>query len=378
MLQDMREKACIAGLGQTKQGKLPGMSADEIAIWAFKLALEDSGLKKEQIDGLMTQQSYGGAGDTLKIGRELGINPKIGTSVIATGAAGAAMVHYAAMVVNAGMANYVAVVYGTNQATNRNRFATGDPESASPFGMFNPGAFAAMNFRRRMALYGTTERQLGTVAITQRKHAQMNPVAVLKDSLTIEDYLRSRYVIAPLHVYDFCHITDGGHCVIVTTPERARDLKQPPVMIMGMGRSDALQGLATPDEALMQLIQRQSAKMVYEMAGVQPNDIDALYVQDAYTPAVLSALENYGFCKEGEAGDFIQEGRIELDGELPVNLNGGQTSETYMVGWGHTADAIRQLRGVCGPRQVKGAELIQCTYSGGLFDHTLSTIFRRP
>src|SRR5713226_9930051 len=161
MLQDMRDKACIVGLGQTKQGKLPGLSADEIAIWAFKLALEDSGLKKEQIDGLMTQQSYGGAGDTLKIGRELGINPRIGTSVIATGAAGAAMVHYAAMVVNAGMANYVAVVYGTNQATNRNRFATGDPESASPFGLFNPGEFA--------------------------------------------------------HVYDFCHITDGGHCVIVTT-----------------------------------------------------------------------------------------------------------------------------------------------------------------
>jgi acetyl-CoA acetyltransferase len=287
MLQDMRDKACIVGLGQTKQGKLPGMSADEIAIWAFKLALEDSGLKKEQIDGLMTQQSYGRAGDTLKIGRELGINPKIGTSVIATGAAGAAMVHYAAMVVNAGMANYVAVVYGTNQATNRNRFATGDPESASPFGMFNPGAFAAMNFRRRMALYGTTERQLGTVAVTQRKHAQMNPVAVLKDPLTIDNYLSSRYVIAPLHVYDFCHITDGGHCVIVTTPERARDLKQPPVMIMGMGRSDALQGLATPDEAMMQRIQRQSAKMVYEMAGVSPEDIDALYVQDAYTPAEI-------------------------------------------------------------------------------------------
>src|SRR5260370_37413233 len=121
MLQDMRDKAWIVGLGQTKQGKLPGLSADEMAIWAFKLSLEDSGLKKEQIDGLMTQQSYGGAGDTLKIGRELGINPRIGTSVIATGAAGAGVVHYAAMGGNAGLAKYVAVADGNQQASNRTR-----------------------------------------------------------------------------------------------------------------------------------------------------------------------------------------------------------------------------------------------------------------
>jgi acetyl-CoA acetyltransferase len=378
MLGGMRDKACIVGLGQTKQGKLPGMSADEIAIWAFRLALDDSGLKKEQIDGLMVQESYGGGGDPVKVGREIGLNPKIGTSVIATGAAGAAMIQYATMVVAAGMANYVAVMYGTNQSTNRNRFATGNPDAQAPFGMFNPGAGAAMGFRRRMALYGTTERQLGTVTVTQRKHASMNPVAVLKDPLTIDDYLDSRYVIAPLRVYDFCHITDGGHCVIVTTPERARDLKQPPVMIMGMGRCDALQQWAMPDKAVMQKIQRETAEMVYEMAGIGRNDIDALYVQDAYTPAVLSAIENYGFCKEGEAGEFIQGGRIELGGELPVNLNGGQTSETYMIGWGHTADTIRQLRGVCGPRQVANAEIIQCTYSGNLSDHTASIIYRRP
>src|SRR5260370_5816763 len=119
---------------------------------------------------------------------------------------------------------------------------------------------------------------------------------------------------------------------------------------------------------MMQRIQRQSAKMVYEMASVSPEDIEALYVQDAYTPAVLSALENYGFCKEGEAGEVIQGGRIELGGELPVNLNDGQSSETYMVGWGHTADAIRHLRGVCGPRQAKDAAGVQCTSSAGLVD----------
>jgi acetyl-CoA acetyltransferase len=139
-----------------------------------------------------------------------------------------------------------------------------------------------------------------------------------------------------------------------------------------------LQQWATPDEAVMQRIQRETAKMVYEMAGIGRSDIQAFYVQDAYTPAVLSAIENYGFCKEGEAGEFIQGGRIGLGGKLPVNLNGGQTSETYMVGWGHTADAIRQLRGACGLRQVADAEIIQCTYSGNLSDHTASIIYRRP
>jgi acetyl-CoA acetyltransferase len=189
--------------------------------------------------------------------------------------------------------------------------------------------------------------------------------------------MSARYVVEPLRLFDYCYITDGGHAFILTTADRAQDLRKPPVYIRGLGRQEAFRAYETPDLVMQSFQQQRVAKMVFPMAEVGVKDMQALYVQDAYSPAIIAALENYGFCPVGEAGRWIQNGRIALGGELPVNVNGGQLSETYMVGWQNTCDAVRQLRGECGPRQIKDVELLMCTYTGGLREHAGALILRR-
>jgi acetyl-CoA acetyltransferase len=307
----------------------------------------------------------------------LGLNPKVGGAVEASGATGCYMIQHAALLLNAGMANYILLVYGTNQKTNRNRFGGALLEEHAPYGGFNPSGPFAFAFRRHMHLYGTTEEQLATIAINQRKHAMLNPKAAQKTPITLDDYMNARYIVWPLRMFDYCYITDGGHAFILTTPERAKDLKKPPAYISGMGRQEAFRAYETPDLVMQSFQQEAVAKMVFDMAEVTTKDIQALYVQDAYSPAVIAALENYGFCPRGESGNWIQDGRIALGGELPLNVNGGQLSETYMVGWQNTCDAVRQLRGEGGARQIDDVERIMCTYTGGLREHAGALILRR-
>ena len=206
----------------------------------------------------------------------------------------------------------------------------------------------------------------------------MNPLAVYKDPLTIEDYLNTRYVIEPLHLVDFCMVSDGGFCDIITTPERARDLKKRPVYLSGMGAQASFLELEHP-RSMYHPSQVPNAKMLWENCDFTPADIDAVYVQDAYTPNVLSALENYGFCEFGTAHEWVQGGRIEMGGELPVNVHGGQNRMTYMVGWHNTYDAVQQLRDEAQERrrQLPDAEAILCTFSTGHWQETWSVIYRR-
>jgi acetyl-CoA acetyltransferase len=376
-LQDLRDQICIVGVGDTKQGSVPEKTGDELAIDAARAALQDCGLKKDDIDGLFVQTSYGRQGDYLKLGLMLGLNPRVGGAVEASGATGCYMIQHAMLLLQAGMANYVLLIYGTNQKTNRNRFGGALLEEHAPYGGFNPSLPFAFAFRRHMHLYGTTEEQLATIAITERKHAAMNPKAVLRNPITLDDYMSARYIVAPLRLFDYCHITDGGHAFILTTADRAKNLRKPPVYIRGLGRQEAFRAYETPDLVMQSFQQQRVAQMIFPMADVATKDIQALYVQDAYSPAIIAALENYGFCPVGEAGRWIQDGRIALGGELPVNVNGGQLSETYMVGWQNTCDAVRQLRGECGPRQIANVELIMCTYTGGLREHAGALILRR-
>ena len=376
-LAELRDRVCIVGVGDTPQGSVPDKTGDELAIDAARAALEDCGLNKDDIDGLFVQPSYGRQGDYLKVGLMLGLNPRVGGAVEASGATGCYMIQHAALLLNAGMANYILLVYGTNQKTNRNRFGGALLEEHAPYGGFNPSGPFAFAFRRHMHLYGTTEEQLATIAINQRRHAGLNPKAAQKTPLSLDDYLNARYIVWPLRMFDYCYITDGGHAFILTTPERAADLKKPPVFIRGMGRQEAFRAYETPDLVMQSFQQEAAARMVFGMADMSVQDIQALYVQDAYSPAVIAALENYGFCPRGEAGRWIQDGRIGLGGELPLNVNGGQLSETYMVGWQNTCDAVRQLRGACGPRQIQDVERIMCTYTGGLREHAGALILRR-
>jgi acetyl-CoA acetyltransferase len=377
-VRELNDKSCIVGAGATPQGQLHGNTGDDIAISAFKLALDDCGLQKDEIDGLLVQPSYGGQGDIKEVGHRLGLQPRVAGNIGHHGQT----IQFAAMLVATGMCKYVACVYGTNQRTNRNRFASTAYHLGGNFdqvyGLSNPGSVAAFNFRRRMKDFGATEQQLGAVAVAQSKAAALNPLAVYRDPLTVEDYLNARYVIEPLRLVDFCMVSDGGFCDIITSPERAKDLKKPPVYISAMGAQASFQELEHP-QSMYHPSQLPNAAMLWESTDFKQKDLDALYVQDSYTPNVLSALENYGFCEFGTAHQWIQGGRIELGGELPVNVHGGQNRMTYMVGWHNTYDAVQQLRDEAQERsrQIPNAQTIMCTFSTGHWQETWSMIYRR-
>ncbi len=378
MPTNIKEKACIVGVGGTPQGRLPEHGADDIAIWAFRLALEDAGIDKSQVDGLLVQHSFGSQGDTKDVGRRLGMEPTIVSNI---GHQGEAIV-LATSLITAGVCNVVACLYGTNQRTNRNRFGITSYNLGGNlnevYGMSNPGAVAALNFRRRMHDFGATQEQLGAVAVAQSKAASKNPLAVYRDALTIQDYLDARFVIWPLRLMDFSMISDGGFAVILASADLAKDFKKPPVYVHAVGARASFLDMEHPD-AMYHPSQVPNAKMLWESSDFKHKDIDAMYIQDGYTPNVLSALENYGFCDFGTAHEWVQGGRIELGGELPVNVNGGQNRMTYTVGWQNTYDAVRQLRNEADERsrQVPDAQTILCTYSSGHWRETWSAIYRR-
>jgi acetyl-CoA acetyltransferase len=380
-MQIIRDKTAIVGVGASPQGKLPGSSALSLAVEAFKRALDDSGLKKEQIDGLLSMPGTTapeGAYNFARLGETLGIDPVYTGSMIQGGNTAGALLHMAAMAVNSGMANYVACVFGDAAATGGSRFdkAAGWGDPYSIWGYMAACANSAMTASRHMAEYGTTSRQLGEIAVACRKHAAMNPDAVMRKPITIEEHQASRWIVKPLHLLDCCLISDGGVCVIVTSAERARDCRKSPVLISGMGQAFTLQVLEREDWWSVPH-QKIAVTNAYKMAGVGPRDIDVAQLYDNFTISVLLWFEHGGFCKPGESGAFVEGGRIQLGGELPINTAGGNLSESYMEGWLHVVEGVRQMRGECGARQVKDAEVCLVTGRGMALNCSNATILRK-
>jgi len=230
--------------------------------------------------------------------------------------------------------------------------------------------------RRYMHEYGLTNRQFGAVAVTFRKHASLNPIAQMRNPISIDDYENSRWIVEPLHLLDCCLVSDGGRALIVTSAERARNLKQSPVYIMGAGQghpfNDPLQRQTMTVTGAME-----SGKTAFAMAGITPKDVDVCAIYDSFTFVVPMQLEDLGFCGKGEGGAFVEEGRIALGDELPTNTSGGLLSEVYIQGWVGTHEAVRQLRGDCGERQVPDAEVALVTSSGGVLSTHATLILRR-
>ncbi len=364
----LRDKVAIVGVGASPQGKLPGSSSLSLAVIAFKRALEDSGLGKHEIDGLLTMPGTTapeGSLNYLRLGETLGIDPAYTGSMTMGGGTAGALVQAAAMAISAGLATTVACVFGDAARTGGSRFnrASGWGDSWGIWGMYGAAANSAVAASRHMALYGTTSRQLGEVAVACRRHASMNPNAVMRDPITIEDHQASRFVVEPFHLLDCCLISDGGVCVIVTSAERARDMKQRPVLVAGMGQAYTTQNLEREDWWYVPH-QRQALGRAFAMAGLKPSDVDVAQLYDNFTMSVLLWLEHAGFCGVGESGPFVEGGRIQLGGELPVNTAGGNLSESYMEGWLHIVEGVRQIRGTCGPRQVTDAEVCLVTGRG--------------
>ena len=377
----MRDRVAIVGVGATPQGKLPGASPLGLQIDAVRLALIDAGLDKRELDGLLTQPGTTapeGGRNFLRLGEALGLAPTYTGSLSMGGATGLVLLQQAVLAISSGVATTVACVFGDTARTGGSRFAAaaGWGDSWGIRGMFSAAANSAMTARRHRHEYGTTSRQMAEVAVACRRHATLNPSAVMREPMTAEDHQASRMVVDPLRLLDCCLISDGGVAFIVTSLERARQLRRRPVRVLGVGQAHSPETISNPEWWYVPH-QQSAAEQAYRMAGVGPADIDVAQLYDNFTISVIVWLEHAGFCKRGEGGGFVEGGRIQLGGDLPVNTAGGNLSESYMQGWLHIVEGVRQLRGECATRQVEGAELCLVTGRGMTLNCAAAAVLAR-
>jgi acetyl-CoA acetyltransferase len=375
---NLRDRTAIIGVGNSKYERTPAAVSPLVPlVTAFKNALDDAGLERKDIDGLLVNIGTPFGVDYDQVSEAFGLDIHFSDQTWTHGRQMATVTAHAAMAVEAGLANYVACVCSINWARVGTVGAHGqwqdDREIGGAhfehpwYGMTSPGAAWAMALQKYFDRYGATSRDLAEVSVSLREHARLNPEAVMRQPLTVEEHQESRYVCEPLHLFDYC-LTVGGACVvIVTTAERAKDGPKKPVYIMGAqglcaGREEATGarpglGIHQQDEAYPVPHPRDLA--AFRMAGVEHKDIDAFYTYDAMSSIVWMSLERFGFCKPGEAWQFVKEGNIRPGGKLPVNTNGGLLSEVHVSGWNHICEMVRQLRHECGERQVPNAEIVQ-------------------
>lgn len=366
----LRGSAAIVGVGRTAMGKMSGTTALGLGLEALRSAIDDAGIDKHEIDGVLTHPgttSREGANHYLRLAEAAGINPRYAASKSMGGATAGALVQEAVMAIDAGLATTVACVFGDAALTGGQRFNSpnGDPGlNWGIWGMFGPQANSALGARRHMALYGTTSEHLGAVAVTFREHAQLNPDAVMHGKrISLADHQASRMVVEPFHLFDCCLISDGGVAIIVTSADRAKDLAKPPVHIAGMGQGYTARKSEEPDWWYLPH-QRAVLDQAWSMSGLGPSDIDVAELYDNFTFSVLLWLEHGGFVKPGESGPFVAEGNLKLGARLPTNTHGGSLSDAYMQGWTHIVEGVHQMRGEAGERQVLGAETCLTTGRG--------------
>ncbi|MCC4118223.1 transporter [Aromatoleum toluclasticum] len=385
-----KDKACIVGIGETPFCRKPGSGLSEMGIQlkAAVAALEDAGLKAAQIDGILPFPNVGKAeAFAASLGCE---NLRFAATLHMGGAAPVGSLRMAAMAVTSGAADYVMVPGGWNgysgarvretAANDVNSIPGGEiaRDFYMPFGLTAPPQWYALMARRHMHEYGTTAEQLGAVALAMRKHAQLNPAALMHGKpLTMDDYLASPMIASPYRLLDCCVETDGAAAFIVTTVERARDLRQKPVYIMG-----AAAGQPYPADEITNRADfhrtglTNAAPEAFRIAGVTPADADFAQIYDCFTFEVIQQLEEAGFCKRGEGGAFVENGGIELGGRLPVNTHGGLLSQAHVLGIAHVVEAVRQLRGEAGARQVPDAEIGVVTGWGDFGDGSIAVLRR--
>jgi acetyl-CoA acetyltransferase len=357
-------RTVIVGLGHTAQGELPGHSAEENAVDAALLALADAGLTLDDLDGLVACKSVQGQGSDVNVGALLGVNLPYVQS-LDYGTCNFSL-HLAVMAIVSGMASTVLLTYGANARSGK--FDFGKPmygaDMASAAGLVHIAGRAGLALQRHKAIYGTTDEQFGMLAVGQRDWAQKNPNAIFRTPMSMAGYLAEPYMVDPLRRSDVTMISDGGVALVVTTAEHARQLPNPPVYISGMAEYAGVRGEHNP-ENLMRPWLRDSAATIWASTGLRPADIDALYIQDPTALWTLQMLEYYGFCGIGEGGPFLAEGHTLPGGSLPLNTHGGQLSESYTWGWMHVVEAVRQLRGQAGERQLDAPEIgLYCSSHG--------------
>jgi acetyl-CoA acetyltransferase len=367
----IRGTVAVVGVGATAQGEHPGVSAAELGVQALQAALDDAGMTKESIDGLIVSKAGAGINDSV-IGSLAGLAPRYSAS-LDYGTCSFSL-HLAVMAIVSGLANTIAVVFGANFRTAKATFSgpPGGIDDATMHGFFNVAGPAAMALRRHQYLYGTTERQLGVVAVTQRQYARLNPLAVQRTPLSIEQYLAAPYLVEPLRRADICLISDGGVAMVLTAADRTQDARPKPIYIMGIAQQYSFLGTQERDHFMRPWLR--GLQRVYAAAEIDRQDIGALYIQDPTSVWIIQFLEALGFCGEGEAGPYLESTGMGPHSKLPINTNGGQLAESYMQGWLHNVEAVRQLRGECGDRQLPRIEVAQHCSSGG-FERGATTVY---
>jgi len=381
LASDLKDRAAIVGIGATEFSKESGRSELQLAVEAVKAALDDAGLAPSDVDGMSTF--------TMDNNPEIEVNRSLGGGDLRFfsrthfgGGAACAPILHAAMAVATGVCNVV-VCYRAMNERSQQRFGAGVqalPSRAtaegvhfgwhSPYGLLTPASWVAMNARRYMHEFGATTEDFGRVAVADRRHAANNPAAwFYQKPITLEDHENSRWIVDPLRLLDCCQESDGAVAVVVTSLDRARDLRQPPVRIAA-----AAQG-ATTDQQMMTRYYSENitslpemklvADQLYATAGIGPADVQTAVLYDHFTPFVLTQLEEFGFCGRGEAKDFLRDGQIEMTGRLPVNTHGGQLGEAYIHGMNGVAEGVRQVRGTS-VNPVKDVEHVVVTAGTGV------------
>jgi acetyl-CoA acetyltransferase len=378
--RSLRGQAAIVGVADAASptGAL-GKTTRQLEMEMIRDALDDAGLKLSDVDGVFTAQ-----GSPVELAEYLGVHPRYADSTNTGGSSFEVHVEHAAAAIALGLCDVAVSVYAaTPNAPRASRpgqrpVPQGGSDARSlweaPYGLRMPIGAYALAASRHMAVYGTTAEQLAQIAVSTRQWASLNPRARYQTPIGIQDVLGSPYVCEPLHLLDCCLVTDGAGAVVLTSAERARDLRKPPVYVLGAGTASDHSGIsAMPD--LTTTAAAVSGPKAFAMAGIKHDDVDILMTYDSFTITVLLLLEDLGFCPKGEGGRFVQDGKIGPGGSLPMNTNGGGLSYTHpgMYGMFLLVEAARQLRGESGPRQVSDAKIAVAHGSGGVLS-TMSTI----
>jgi acetyl-CoA acetyltransferase len=382
--------AAIAGLGSTELGKVYGRSSTGLAAEAVRVAVADAGLTLADLDGLLVS-----AGVTQDVG--IGLAPALGLTELAVlaqvnafGATAGVMVAQAVQAIAAGAASTVACVfadtplkprgsagaaYGVSRSMANTLQGIGGWTLAS--GATNPNILYALCARRHMERFGTTSEQLAEVAVAQRAWAAGNPLAQLREPITVADHQASRWIAEPLHLLDCCLVSNGAVAVVVTAADRAADLARPPVHVWGYGQAHAPRRMYAGSQWGVVTPAARSGPAAMRMAGIGVDDVDVCELYDCYTYTVLVTLEDYGFCAKGEGGAFVGDGRLAPGGKLACNTGGGQLSSYYMWGFTPLSEAVIQARGDGGMRQAPRNDVVLVSGNGGVLEHH-STLVLSP
>jgi acetyl-CoA acetyltransferase len=380
----LRRATAIAGVGVAEITRDESRDTYALGAAAAKAAFEDAGISKTEIDGILTYNSLVTPHPmhSTVLAEYLGLRPTFNATLAVGGATPTVMIAHAAAAIYAGLARIILVIHADNRASGSQRADMiarmaqdfGDPNYEYPYGPTIPGLYALVA-QRYMHDFGLSAAQLASVAVTMRRHAALNPRATRRAPISVDDVLASRPICLPLRKLDCCLITDFGGAAIVTSADRAEELRPDPVYILGIGQATTHEQVSQAEGRITGGLDA-AGRRALEMAGVGPGDIQVAGLYDSFTITVLAQLEEFGLCPPGQGGAWAEKGELGVGGRLPTNTHGGMLSASTS-GLFHVIEVVEQLRGRCGDRQVPGAHVGLVNNSGGVFSVHCTLILGR-